>query len=180
MRNNINVFISHSSKDKYIATKLAELINLALGIDNKEIRCTSSLKHRLHSGLNIDDSLRKEIKGCKVQIGIVTKNALESIFTIMEMGARWGMNKPLIPVVFEVEKIGILKKPLNDLNALPIDGTDAIDVLMTDIAYYLDDCSFTQSELYKTKRDEFYNAAFTYIFRDVISDNDPLKKRVLG
>lgn len=179
MSNNIEIFISHSSKDKYIASDLAELISIALNMDSDKIRCTSSIKNQLPGGVCLNDALRKEINECKVQIGIITYNALSSIFTIMEMGARWGINKILIPIIFEKEKAAILKKPLSDFNAIEVDGLAAIDKLMTDLSYHLGDYSFNKNQEYESKKKNFYNVAYTYMCRDIICDT-PLKKLILS
>ncbi|WP_041555413.1 toll/interleukin-1 receptor domain-containing protein [Nostoc sp. PCC 7524] len=59
--NMIKIFISHSSIDKELVSKLVELFRASLNIPSREIRCTSLDGYRLPGGANFNDQLRQEV-----------------------------------------------------------------------------------------------------------------------
>ncbi len=88
----LDIFISHSSNDKEIASNLIDLLITSLRIDPEMIRCTSVEGYKLEGGVNTDEQLRKEIFKSKVLIGIISKESLKSHYVLFELGARWGTN----------------------------------------------------------------------------------------
>ena len=59
------VFISHSSKDIAVAKALVDLLRLAVGLNHRDIRCTSIDGYRLEVGADTDAELKKELKASK-------------------------------------------------------------------------------------------------------------------
>jgi TIR domain len=113
----ILVFISHSSKDENLALALIELLRNSLGISQQEIRCSSVDGYRLEVGVNTESQLRQEVNAAKTLIALVTPNSLTSAFVMFELGARWGANLHLAPLLAGVPPSEV-KQPLSLLNSL--------------------------------------------------------------
>lgn len=134
----IDVFISHSSQDSDIAETLIELLESALDISSDSIRCTSVDGYRLPGGVTTDESLRREVHNSKVLIGLITPNSMESPYVLFELGARWGSDRSMFPVLAKGAEHEILGGPLEGLNVL--DGNRGVELhqLVEDVADELD------------------------------------------
>ena len=114
----MRVFVSHSNKDKELASRVVELLRRALNLRSDDIRYTSEAGYGLPAGANIEQSLRQDVRDADVLIGLLTPNSLSSIYVIFELGARWGMNKTNIYLYAKgmtPEKLG---SPLRDYHGL--------------------------------------------------------------
>lgn len=129
----LQIFISHSSKDKALAEALTDLLKAALGLPSNQIRCSSVDGHRLPVGVDTQSKLRAEVNAAKVVIGLVTPNSLASSYVMFELGARWGASLFLAPLVAGV-KPGGLSGPLSLLNALSASDENQIHQLLYDIS----------------------------------------------
>jgi hypothetical protein len=114
----IRVFISHSSKDADFVRLLIDLLRSALNLPADQIRCTSVDGYRLPSGASASEHLRREIHESHAFIGVISTSSLQSLYVMFELGARWGANKHLIPVLAPGVDPGVLTAPLSDLNAV--------------------------------------------------------------
>jgi hypothetical protein len=77
--NSINVFVSHSSADIEIAQTLIELLRSALpGLHPTQIRCTSAPGYKLPGGADTNNQLRREMRGTRTFIGLLTERSLQS------------------------------------------------------------------------------------------------------
>ena len=130
---NIDIFISHSSQDAEIAEALINLLRAALNIPAERIRCTSVVGYQLPVGVNTNDRLRMEIHEAKAFIGLITSVSLQSTYVLFELGARWGAELHLAPVLAAGSDASILKPPLSNINALSCDVTAQIHQLIRDI-----------------------------------------------
>ncbi|MET4076489.1 toll/interleukin-1 receptor domain-containing protein [Hymenobacter sp. UYCo722] len=117
-RKGIRVFISHSSQNVEQAKQLIQLIRSALNLKVEEIRCTSVDGYRLPGGTSTDAQLQIEIYECELLIGLVSSDSMSSHYTLFELGARWGANSPMIPLLIDKKGPEILKGPLSGINAL--------------------------------------------------------------
>lgn len=117
----VSIFISHSSKDAALAEALIDLLRSALGLPAKEIRCSSVDGYRLPVGVNTEGKLREEVNAAKVVIGLVTPSSLASSYVMFELGARWGANLFLAPLLAGVTP-NELSGPLALLNVLSADN----------------------------------------------------------
>ncbi len=98
----ISVFVSHSVKDCFIAKSFVKhILNLGLGIENKEIRCVSAPSNKIPPGRDWRNSLQKDIKSCKVIFQIITQNFLESKFCQYEVGAAWLSEAYIFPLIVD-------------------------------------------------------------------------------
>jgi len=115
---NMDVFISHSHQDVDIAKALIELLKISLNLSSDKIRCTSVDGYRLPAGISTDQQLKSEIHDSKILIGLISPSSISSYYVLFELGARWGANKPLIPLIANAQGAELLKGPLQGINAL--------------------------------------------------------------
>jgi hypothetical protein len=134
----IDVFISHSSQDVKIAEALITLLRGALNISANRIRCTSVEGYRLPVGVSTDDQLRLELRESKIFIALITPVSLQSTYVLFELGARWGANLHMVPLLAAGAKPDILPGPLKGLNVLSCDEPAQVYQLVHDIAKTLD------------------------------------------
>lgn len=118
MSSTVRLFISHSSKDGSIARQLVELIRHALPLGPTEIRCTSINGYRLRAGSSTDEKLRSEAVTADAFIGLISANSIASTFVLFELGARWGSQRPFIPLLVPGFGASNLDGPLKQIHAL--------------------------------------------------------------
>lgn len=133
----LDIFISHSSKDKPVAEALINLLRDALSIPANRIRCTSVDGYRLPAGASTDEQLRQEIYATKVFIGLITPTSFQSTYVLFELGARWGARLPLVPVLASGADASTLRAPLTSLNALSCDEPAQVHQLLDNVASLL-------------------------------------------
>jgi TIR domain-containing protein len=133
----LQIFISHSSKDRVLAEALTDLLKSALGLLSSQIRCSSVDGHRLPVGVDTQSKLRAEVNAAKVVIGLVTPSSLVSSYVMFELGARWGSNLFLAPLLAGVNA-NTLSGPLGLLNALSADHDSQLHQLLGDVAEQLE------------------------------------------
>ena len=136
-KSSIKVFISHSSSDVGIAKGLIDLLQKALHLTSDEIRCTSVDGFRMPGGASIDDTLRAEVHNADVLIGLVTPRSLASAYVTFELGARWGAERPMIPLLAYGVTAGDLDEPLGGINALDSSQEGQVHQLVEDLARIL-------------------------------------------
>jgi hypothetical protein len=132
----LSIFISHSSKDVDLALALIDLLKAGLGLTADRIRCSSVDGYRLPVGVNTESKLREEVNAAKVVVGLITRSSLSSAYVMFELGARWGANLFLAPLLAGV-KGGELSGPLSLLNALSASNEAQLHQLLEDIANHL-------------------------------------------
>ena len=130
----IDIFISHSSKDEKIVAALATLLRSSLNISSKRIRASSLAGYRFGSGTQIDDQIRLEVERAKIMLVVVTKNSLDSAYVQAELGARWGSKKRLIPIVAYNTEVDALAGPLKSINSITGDNPAQVHQLIEDIS----------------------------------------------
>lgn len=130
----IKIFISHSSKDAALARLLITLLRSALRISSEEIRCTSVPGYNLPGGVDTEEHLRKEILASPVFIGLITEAGLSSAYVLFELGARWGANKPMIPLLAPGISPDTLNGPISNVNALSCASSVHLHQLVSQIA----------------------------------------------
>ena len=131
---NLDVFISHSSRDKEVAAAIIDLLRAALNMPADKIRCTSVDGYRLPAGASTDEQLRQEIYDARTFIGLITPTSLQSTYVLFELGARWGARRHLAPVLASGADVNALRQPLASLNALSCDIAAQVYQLVSDIA----------------------------------------------
>lgn len=134
MSNQIRLFISHSSVDLEFVKLLVKLLQKALNLITGDIRCTSLDGYRLPGGAYISHQLRDEIASSEAFVGIISIASLESTYVVFELGARWGMQKPLIPLLTPGTPFTILGGPMSEINSLRGDSESQLKQLINDLA----------------------------------------------
>ncbi len=130
----MRVFISHSSKDNELASRVVELLRSALNLRSDDIRYTSEAGYGLPAGSNIEQGLRQDVSDAEVLIGLLTPNSLSSIYVIFELGARWGMKKTNVYLYAKGMTPEGLGSPLKDYNGLYCSDTAHMHRLVEDVA----------------------------------------------
>jgi hypothetical protein len=114
----IRIFVSHSGKDIPLAEHVTQLLLSALNISEREIRCTSVPGFQLEIGAHTSTSFKEEIKSCDAIIGILTENSLDSMYVMFELGAAWGLNKRVVPVLGPKFNCSDLRAPISEAHAM--------------------------------------------------------------
>jgi hypothetical protein len=130
----LDLFISHSSKDKRLAKNLIEFLRAALAIPADRVRCTSVDGYKLFGGAKTETELKKEIRGAQCFIGLMTPDRLQSQFVLFELGARWGLDEHLVPILGGGIAADVLHPPLSNLNALNSVSKPEMEQLVHDLA----------------------------------------------
>ncbi len=133
----LTLFISHSSADMPVAKALVELFEKALKLPARQIRCTSVDGYRLPVGADTNEQLRREVFVARAFIGVITPISMRSSYVLFELGARWGANKHLAPVIAGGADATILAGPLSSLNGLRLDRREQVIQLIQDVSEYL-------------------------------------------
>lgn len=84
------IFISHSSKDKAIVEHFVDdILQLGVGLDDKDIFCTSIEDMAIHNGEDIRHHIHTNVKGAEYSIILFSQNYKQSEICLNEMGAVW-------------------------------------------------------------------------------------------
>jgi hypothetical protein len=130
----LKIFISHSSADRELATLLVDLLRSSLNLSAEAIRCTSVEGHRLAGGAETDRALRKDIHDCQAFIGLISATSIESAYVLFELGARWGAERHLLPLLAPTADAAILRGPLSGINALRCSNAADLQQMIHEIA----------------------------------------------
>lgn len=133
----LRVFISHSSTDSSVARFLVDLLRKALGLKSDEIRCTSLDGYRMQAGVAMDERLRVEVHETELLIGLISPDSLQSAYVMFELGARWGANKPMIPLLSSGATPALLGGPLAGIHSLDASEAGQVHQLLEDAASHL-------------------------------------------
>jgi hypothetical protein len=91
------VFVSHSTKDRWIARQIARLMEgVGYGVraflDERDIQV----------GDSIPESIRQNIQDCNEFLVLLTKNSIDRPWVLIEISAAWGHNKRIIAIIDKV------------------------------------------------------------------------------
>ena len=128
------IFISHSSKDKDIAELLIHLLKDALSLNVEDIRCSSVPGYTFEAGVSIEESVKREAFGAEAFVGLLTPNSLRSTWVLFELGARWGADKRIVPVLAKGSSVSDLDGPLPGSVLLNSSNEDELYQLVRDLA----------------------------------------------
>ena len=130
----MKVFISHSGKDVALAKGLVNLLQKAMRLSSDDIRCSSVDGYRLPAGASTDELLRAEIHEAELVVGLITPDSIKSLYVAFELGARWGANKLMIPLLASGATPEHLTGPLAGINALSCDNYSQVTQLIEETA----------------------------------------------
>ncbi len=131
------VFISHSSHDRELAGLLLDLLRSAINLPDESVRCTSVEGHKLAGGQETDRRLREEIRSCEAFIGLISEASIESAYVLFELGARWGTEKHLLPLLAPGANPSLLRGPLAGINALRFSSAADLHQMIQEIGNLL-------------------------------------------
>jgi hypothetical protein len=131
------LFISHSAKDGDLAELVTTLLTFALKLPAGAIRCTSVDGHRLPGGAHAEQQLRREIQECDAFIGILSARSMQSQYVLIELGARWVLGRPLIPLLAPRTPYTVIGGPLVNYNALRADSAAELHQMVEEVASVL-------------------------------------------
>lgn len=132
------LFISHSSSDLGLARTIVNLVEAALKLPARQVRCTSVAGYKLSVGADSDEQLRREVYDSKAFVAVLTPNSMVSTYVLFELGARWAAQKQFAPLLARGLTIGQLRSPLVNLNALDLHTREGVIQLVEDLAGFLD------------------------------------------
>jgi hypothetical protein len=130
----LDIFISHSSSDEDLARAMIDLLCAALALRPERIRCTSVEGFKLPIGVDSDNQIRIEVLRSKVLVGLLTPYSLESSYVLFELGARWGKDGFIAPLLAKGSKGSVLRGPIAGFNALPADKPEDLKSFIRDLA----------------------------------------------
>lgn len=133
----IRLFISHASTDAPLAGLVVTLLRSALNLPAAAIRCTSVDGYRLPGGADTDEQIRREVLDAEVMIGIISAASLDSLYVAFELGARWGADQHLIPLMAPGVPPSAIRGPLAGKNALRADNASQLHQLVDELGGHL-------------------------------------------
>lgn len=86
------VFISHATKDRWVARKVAEEIEKAGAqtfLDEKDIE----------GGDSIPETIRERLEACDELIVLLSASSIARPWVLIEIGAAWGLRKRIVAVI---------------------------------------------------------------------------------
>jgi uncharacterized protein yddK len=85
-----NIFISHSSKDKNIIQSFVDnILRLGIGINAKDVFCTSIEDMGIKNGESIKHHIQENIRKANISFLMISDNYKTSEICLNEMGAVW-------------------------------------------------------------------------------------------
>lgn len=134
----MDIFISHASADAELAGALALLLQVGLNLEAKRIRCTSVNGYRFSVGANVDERIKSEVHEARVLVGLITPASVQSSYVLFELGARWGIDRFLAPLLARGAPASSLPGPTAGINALHADSDEEMHQFVRDIAKELE------------------------------------------
>src|SRR5437764_14322623 len=95
----VQLFVSHSSLDKALATAFVNLtLTVFDGVRRANVLCTAVDGHKLAFGDVPGDVLSRKLKTSLV-VCLLTPNSMKSPWVLFELGAAWGLSKRVMPIL---------------------------------------------------------------------------------
>jgi DNA-binding MarR family transcriptional regulator len=134
----LELFVCHAAGDAELAGRLVRLIERALRLPAEAIRCTSVNGYRLAIGANADLQLPHEVVTARVVVWLVSPASVASNYVQFELGARWGADRLIMPVLAPGISPSIFSEsPLRPINALSVEDPGQLHQLIGDLARVL-------------------------------------------
>lgn len=131
------VFVSHSSKDERDRQLLSDFVSMlknVIGLKDEDIFCSSVVPTGLRSGENTDSTILNYAKESPVFIALLTKNYVDSRYSLVEYGIRLGLGKGMKLVCCENNIEDVLLWPYNSSHITYAMNVDSLGLLLKDIA----------------------------------------------
>ena len=121
----MKIFISHSHQNSEAAKAFVDMLLSNLSLEDSDIRCTSVPGHQLRFGKTIAELLKGDINLSPVIIALITKQSVQSSWVLFELGAAWGLERDIYPILGPQLQTAELPGPLGSLPCIQIDSPDA-------------------------------------------------------
>src|SRR5438067_6824935 len=102
----LRVFFSYAAADSASAHRLRSLLSQH---PNLQVFTTDILS----AGEDWVSHLKSELSACDLFVVLLSPNSLESNWVLSEIGAAWGLDKPIIPVVTNKEILSNIPFPVS-------------------------------------------------------------------
>jgi hypothetical protein len=91
--------VSHKETDQQIARCAVNLIIESLAVTSEDIVCSSVPGHALRFGTTIESQLKTGIQEGKALFALLTQDSIMSSWVLYELGAAWGLDRLIIPIL---------------------------------------------------------------------------------
>lgn len=93
------VFISHSTKDKWVARQISKEIEAS----GSKGRIKTFLDEKdIETGDSISDSIKENIKACDEFLILLTRDSVNRQWVLLELGAAWILEKRISGIVYGI------------------------------------------------------------------------------
>ena len=124
------IFISHAHKDKPVADKFVKLLRLGCELTTNDIKYTSDSSTGIRTGQkNFIDDLLEGIRTSPVVIFLLSPNFYNSVFCVSELGATWGLDKEIYPILLPNFSMNTVQDTLQVTQKGYIDDKKCLDDL---------------------------------------------------
>ena len=116
----MKVFLSHDSADAVLAQKIRDLLSRHL---NVRVFMDEDLTAAEHWA----SKLRQQIEGADVVVALLTPRSVGSNWVLQEIGAAWGLEKPIISIMTQRDVRNRWPVQLNSEMALELKNLDTAE-----------------------------------------------------
>lgn len=113
-KSKLRIFLSYSSRDGEIAGRIYNAIRK---IPDIEVFYSG----KINPGENWENRIKKELEICDIVIILLSEKSINSQWIMYELGAAWGLNKRIIPVVTNFELISEIPLELHKYKIFNLD-----------------------------------------------------------
>lgn len=121
-----DVFISYSNGDSESANELSDKLN------TQGFRCFLA-EAELEIGKRWMESIHSAIKGSKIVIVLLTPRSINKPWVLIETGAAWALDKPLVPALKFVDTNQMVD-PLKEYQGRVIETSNQVDNLIMEVS----------------------------------------------
>lgn len=108
-KSNKRIFFSYAAADSPTAHKLQSILSKHSNLD---VFTTETLS----AGENWVSKLKSALSSCDIFLVLLSPSSINSNWVLYEVGAAWGLGKPIIPIIIDSEmSSNIIPAPLNQL-----------------------------------------------------------------
>jgi len=130
-RDALRVFLSYAAADKPYADKVRSVFSRRASL---RIFTTESLS----AGEDWASRLKDELSQCQLFVVVLSPSSVDSNWILHELGAAWGLNKPIIPVVTDPEVISKIPLALRGIKFVQIKELEKPEVITQLLERYQD------------------------------------------
>jgi TIR domain len=112
------IYISHSASDNILAHKIRNLLKSGF---NANI----FMNEDLSGGEEWEPQLRRALSDSDYVVVLLTPQSIRSTFVLLDLGAAWGLGKPIICIVTQRNLWHTVTVPLNESQIIEVTDIDA-------------------------------------------------------